>query len=50
MLADWFARKNIEDTIIITVPFQVRSITDKIIPQLSGSVFLRACQADQRTI
>ena len=43
VLADWFSRKNIDDTIIFiqylfTVPFQVRSITDKNIPLKSGSV------------
>ena len=39
MLADWFAWKNIDDSIIfITVPLQVRSITDEIIPLQSGSV------------
>ena len=42
LLADWFARKNVDDWIIFiqylfTVPFQVCSITDKNIPFQSGS-------------
>ena len=48
MLANWFARKNVNDTIVIsiytifiTVPFQVCSITDKNNPLQSGSVFYK---------
>ena len=41
---DWFAGKNIEDTVIFVTIFitgtkQVRSITDNIVPLQSGSVF-----------
>ena len=44
MLTDWFASKNVDGTIIfytifITVPLQVCSITNEIIPLQSGSVF-----------
>ena len=44
MLADWFAWKKVDDTIIfytifISVPFQVRSITSQKNPLQSGSVF-----------
>ena len=42
MLADWFARNNVDHmimyTIFITVPFLVRSMTDENNPFQSGSV------------
>ena len=44
-LNDWFARKNVVDdtiiffTLLITVPFQVQSITSESNPLQSGSVF-----------
>ena len=50
MLADWFAWKKVDDTIIfytifISVPFQVRSITSQKNPLQSGSVFYEhACR------
>ena len=54
-LTDWFARKNVDDmviiiTIFITGTYQVRSITDHIVPLQSGSVFLLARQADRHAI
>ena len=40
MLTDWFARKNVDDTIIcITVPYQVCSITVEFVHLQSGSLF-----------
>ena len=44
MLTDWFARKNVDDTVIFATIFitgtnQVCSITDNIFPLQSGSVF-----------
>ena len=44
MLTDWFARKNVDDTVIFVAIFitgtkQVRSITDEFVPLQSGSVF-----------
>ena len=40
LLIDWFAQKNVDDTIIfITGTNQVCLITDNIVPLQSGSVF-----------
>ena len=40
VLTGWFARKNVGDMIIlITVPFQVRSITNKNDPLQYGSLY-----------
>ena len=49
LLTDWFARKNVDDrvifvTIFITGTNQVRSITDRIVPLQSGSVFYEGAQ------
>ena len=39
VLTDWFAQKNLGDTVIFdTIFIQVRSITDNIVPLQSGSV------------
>ena len=44
LLNNWFARKNLDDTVIFVTIFitgtnQVRLITDNIVPLHSGSVF-----------
>ena len=44
LLTDWFARKNVDDTVIFVTIFitgtnQVGLITDNIVPLQSGSVF-----------
>ena len=44
LLTDWFAQKNLDDTVIFVTIFitgtnQVRPITDNIVPLQSGSVF-----------
>ena len=49
VLTDWFAGKNLDDTvtfktIFITGKNQVRSITDKFIPLQSGSVFYKCAK------
>ena len=54
MLADWFAWKNVDDTVIFiqylfAVPFQFRSITNKNDP-LQSQCILRARQADRRAV
>ena len=43
LLTNWFARKNVDDTVICATIFitgtkQVRSITDEFVPLQSGSV------------
>ena len=49
LLTDWFARKNVDDTVIFVTIFitgtkQVRSITDEFVPLQSGSVFYKGAK------
>ena len=54
-LTNWFARKNVDDTVIFVTIFitgtnQVHSITNNIVPLQSGSVFYKRAIADWRAI